>query len=271
MLRALLDDAGPARFVGLGQVGLAVRAFELDRLDAGLLLALDVGRVRGRLEGSRIRLDQGRRIGDHLALRGVELAPGRLVDEEGNLGRVEAGVDAEFGLLVPAEIEDARGRPAIAVDDTALERGIDLAGRGLHDGGAERGEEVAVDRGYPDLEPGQIGLEYRLRQIDVERRVADLARKVDGVHLLVVELGHVVEAAVLAQLRHRPLGELPGIRLGEYVGVERARDVGYVDDAGLERIADLERRHGLGAADIIDADLTLALGVHDLDEALETA
>ena len=59
--------------------------------------------------------------------------------------------------------------------------------------------------------------------------------------------------------------------LGEHVGVERARDVGDVDDAGFERIADLERRHGLGAADVVDADLALALGVHNLDEALEAA
>ena len=169
------------------------------------------------------------------------------------------------------KIEDAGGRPAVAVDDAALERGVDLAWRGLHDGGTERGEEVAVDRGDPDLEPGQVRLGDRLRQIDVERRVADLAGQEDGIHLLVVELGHVVEAAVLAQLGHRPLRELPGVRLREHVGVEGAGDVGDVDHAGFERIADLEGRHRLGAADVVDADLALALGVDDVDEALEAA
>ena len=47
-------------------------------------------------------------------------------------------------------------RPAVAVDDAALERGVDLARRGLHDRRAERLEEVAIDRRDADLEAGQV-------------------------------------------------------------------------------------------------------------------
>jgi hypothetical protein len=58
---------------------------------------------------------------------------------------------------VPAEIEDAGDWPAIAVDHATLERRVDLTRRRLHDGGAERLEEVAVDRRDTDLQAGEVG------------------------------------------------------------------------------------------------------------------
>ena len=105
----------------------------------------------------------------------------------------------------------------------------------------------------------------------MEGIVLDVASQKDRVHLLVVDLGHVVVAAVLAQLRHWPLGELPGIRLGHHIGVEGPRHVGDVDDTSLERIADLERRHRLGSADVVDLNHALAVGIDLVDEPLETA
>src|SRR5436190_6564933 len=105
VLRALLDDAGPGGLVGLGEVGVALRALELDHLDAGLLLLLDLLGVFLVLDGRPVGFDHGRRVGEHLALRVVELGPGVLVDEDRHLGAVEARVDAVFGLLVPAEVE----------------------------------------------------------------------------------------------------------------------------------------------------------------------
>ena len=201
----------------------------------------------------------------------LSLASVALVDQDAHLGAVEAGIDAELGLLVPAQIEDAGDRPAVAVDHAALERGVDLARRGLHHGGAERLEEVAIDRGDAQLEPGQVGPGDRLRQIEVEGIVVDVPRQQDRIHLLVVDVGHVGVAAVLAQLRHRPLGELPGIRFRHHVGVEGAGHVGDVDHAVLERIADLERRHRLRPADVVDLDHALAVGVDLLDEPLEAA
>src|SRR5262249_10249099 len=44
-----------------------------------------------------------------------------------------------------------------------------------------------------------------------------------------------------------------------------------IDDAGFERVADLERRHGFRSADIVDLKDALAVPIHALDEALEAA
>ena len=79
----------------------------------------------------------------------------------------------------------------------------------------------------------------------MERVVVDQTREEDRVHLLGVERSHLVEAAVLAKLRHRPLGELPGVGFRHHVGVEGARRVGDVDDAaerGAPDIVDVFRR-----------------------------
>jgi hypothetical protein len=105
----------------------------------------------------------------------------------------------------------------------------------------------------------------------MERIVVDQPREEDCIHLLRIELGHVVVAAILAQLRHWLLGELPGVAFRHNVGGEGAGGVRDVDDAALQRFADLERRHRLRPADIIDLDLAFAFGVDALDEFLEAA
>ena len=161
-------------------------------------------------------------------------------------------------------------RPAIAVDDAALERGVDLARRGLDDRRAERLEEVAIDRRDADLEPGQVRPGDRLVEVEVEGVVVDHAGQEMRVHLLVVELLHVVEAAVPAQLRHRALGELPGVGFREDVGVEGAGHERHVDDAVLERVADLEGRHRLRSADVVDAQAAFAVRLDLIHEGLET-
>ena len=271
MLRALPDDAGPAGFIGLVDIALGAGGIKLDRLDTGLGLALGVGGVRlGEVAHTR-RLAFRSGLLQHRLLLRRQLVPGGLVDDHRDLRGIEARIDAVLGLLVPAEIEDAGDGPAIAVDHAALERGVDLARRGLHHGGAHRLEEVAIDRGDAQLEAGEVGARDLLVEIEVERIVADHIRQEDSVHLLRIEAGHVVEAAVLAQLGHRNLPEFPGIGLRHHVGVESAGRVGDIDDTVLERVADFKRRHGLRAADVVDADDALARLVHALDEALEAA
>jgi hypothetical protein len=67
------------------------------------------------------------------------------------------------------------------------------------------------------------------------------------------------------------LRELPGVSFGHEVCVECAGRVRDIDDAVLQRIADLEWRHRLWAADIIDLNDTLAGRVDAVDEAFNPA
>ena len=71
-----------------------------------------------------------RRVAQHLPLRVGQALPGVEIDQHVDLDAVERRLHAELGHLLPAEIEDAGDRPAVAVDHAALERGIDLARRG---------------------------------------------------------------------------------------------------------------------------------------------
>src|SRR5215213_11900044 len=197
MLGALLDDAGPAGLVGLLAPSLRRLAFEPDHLDAGGFLPLRLGRVLLRDVGV-VRLERLAGPRQHGPLLVREAVPFALVDDDRDLGRVEARVDPVFRLLLPAEVEDAVDRPAISVDDAALERGVDLARRGLDDRRAERLEEVAINRRDADLEPGQVWSGDRLVEVEVEGGVVDHAGQEMRAHPLVVELLHVVEAAVPA-------------------------------------------------------------------------
>ena len=171
---------------------------------------------------------------------------------------------------MPAEIEDAGDRPAVAVNHSPLQRGIDLAGRGLHDRGSERLEKIAIDRRNANLEAGEIRARDRLVQIQVKWIAIDVPREKDRIHLVGIQLRHVVVAAVLAQLRHRPFGELPGVGLRHHVGVESPGRIGDIDDAGFERVTYLERRHGFRSADVVDLQDALAVPIHLLDEELES-
>src|SRR5262249_23174425 len=174
-LGALADDAVPAGLVGLGDVDLGNARLERDRLHPARRLALRLLLILRRELCRRFLLAGGACLAQHVLLRVGELVPGRLVDQHRHLGGVEAGIDAVLGLLVPAEVEHAGDRPAVAVDHAALERGVDLARRRLHYGGAERLEEVAVDRRDAQLEAGQVGLLDRLVKGEVERNVVGAA------------------------------------------------------------------------------------------------
>src|SRR3990172_1669219 len=268
VLGAHLEDAGPAGLVGPVEVLLRLGALEPDHLDAGLRLTLDlllrVGlpEVVEALEGEPLAREE-------VALGGGELVPRVQVDDQRHLGVVEARIDAELGALVPVEVEDAADRPAVAVHDAALERGVHLARGGLHDGGAERGEEVAVHGRDADLEAGEVGLVDLLVEVDVEGLVLDDPGQVVHVALLVPEPVDVVVGAGLALLRDRHLGELERVRLGEDVGVEGAGGHRHVDHAGPHRVADLERRDPLRPADEVEAQGAFAVLVHALDPALE--
>src|SRR5215510_6262840 len=207
VLWTLLDDTGPAGFVGFVVKCGALGPFELDHLNAGSLLLGDV-RLVLLCRLWRLRLEPRRRIRNYLLLRGVELLPARLVDQDAHFRAVETGIDAVFGLLMPAEIEDAGDGPAVAIDHAAFERGVNLAGRGLHNGGAKRLEEIAVHGRDAQFETREVRLADRLGEIDVEGIVVDVAGKQDAVELLLIELRHIGVSAVAADFRHRPLCEL---------------------------------------------------------------
>src|SRR5690349_5961461 len=113
VLGALVDDALPADLVGLPDIVLADGAVELDDLDARRLLLLDLFLVKLQILVHQA-LDPCGLLVEIGALRVVELLPGVEVDEDADLGAVEAGIDAVLGLLLPAQIEDAGDRPAIA-------------------------------------------------------------------------------------------------------------------------------------------------------------
>jgi len=166
---------------------------------------------------------------------------------------------------------DAGDRPAVSIDNSPLESRINLARRGLNDCHSERLEKIAVDRSNAKLKPGQIGTRDRLVEIEMERISVDVPSEENRIHLLGIQLRHIVVAAVFAQLRHRPFGQLPSVGLGHHVGVESARRIREIDNAGFERVADLEWRHGLRSTDIVDLENALAVPIHPLDEEFEAA
>src|SRR6185295_15936953 len=90
VLRALADDPGPAGFVGLVAIGLARRAVERDRLNAGLGLTFGVPGVLFGENGRRIPLRLLPCLAQKIALRIVELVPGGLVHQDRNLGGIES-------------------------------------------------------------------------------------------------------------------------------------------------------------------------------------
>src|SRR6185312_5680150 len=154
----LLDDAFPPGLIGLGPVGLGVGAVELDGLYTGVGLPLRVFGVFSGEFGPSFRLPEIGRLAQHGFLSVVQFVPRRLVNKHRDLGGVEAGIDAIFCFLVPPKIKYAGDRPAITVDNAALERRIDFTWRSLHDSGAERLEEVTVDRRDADLQTSKVGL-----------------------------------------------------------------------------------------------------------------
>ena len=93
-----------------------------------------------------------------------------------DIDAVEARLHAELGHLLPAQIDDAEDRPAIAIDDAALERGVNLAGRRGDGSAVQCLDEVAIDRRDADLQAGKVDLVDLLVQIDVERHRDELAR-----------------------------------------------------------------------------------------------
>src|SRR6476620_8671304 len=188
VLRALADHPGPAGFVGFVAIELPGGALELDRLDAGLSLAFGVLGVFFGENRNRVSFRLLSRLAQQVALRVGEPVPGGFVHQDRYFGGVETGIDAVFRLLVPAEIENAGNRPAVAVNHSPLQRGINLAGRGLDDRGSERLEKIAIDRRNANLEAGEIRARDRLVQIEVKRISVDVPREEDRIHLFRIQL-----------------------------------------------------------------------------------
>src|SRR5262249_61359050 len=84
------------------------------------------------------------RLAQNTALRLGELVPCGLVHQDRHLGGIEDGIDSIFRLLVPTEIEDTGDRPAVPINDPALQRRIDLAWRRLNDRRSERLPQTAL-------------------------------------------------------------------------------------------------------------------------------
>src|SRR4029450_8553522 len=194
---------------------------EVERLDTGSGLTLAFGLDDGNLLAIEA-FEPQRRVIEHLALGVVESLPGVEIDQHVDLDAVERRLHAELGHLVPAEIENAGDRPAIAVGHAALERGIDLPRRGGDRRTAERLDPVSIDRRDPDLEPGKVDLVELLVEIDVERDVVELAGEILGAKLLGVQLVDGVPGAGLWLAGHRLADELEAVRLGDEGGVEWA-------------------------------------------------
>src|SRR5262245_25106445 len=108
MLRALAHDPGPTRLVGLVVIGPAGGTLELDGLDAGIGLPLGILGILLGEDRNRLGFSLLAGLAQHVALRVGEPVPDRFVHQDRHLGRIESGIDAVFGLLVPSEIEDAR-------------------------------------------------------------------------------------------------------------------------------------------------------------------
>src|SRR3954464_10343106 len=119
VLRARLDDARPAHLVRAVEILLRRGRVELDRLDAGLRLALRLVLVV-LLPGLVLRLERDRLLHEVVALLRRQRLPLVEVDDQRHLGVVETRVDAVFGVLLPVEVEQRVDRPAVAVDDAAL-------------------------------------------------------------------------------------------------------------------------------------------------------
>src|SRR5205085_8998687 len=126
-----------------------VRA-EVDRLDAGLGLALACCRDDGRVLAIQALQPHGR-VAQYLALRVGKALPGIEIDQHVHLDAVERGLEAIFRHLLPAEIENPGHWPAITVDHAAFERGIDLTRRCGDRGAAERLHARLVNRRRPNL------------------------------------------------------------------------------------------------------------------------
>src|SRR5262245_4580310 len=172
-LRRALDHRLPRHLVGAVEERLRGGSAEVERLDAGGGLAVALRLDLGDLLGVE-RFEPQRGVVEHLALGIVEALPGVLIDQHVDLDAVERRLHAELGHLIPAEIEDAGDRPAVAVDHAAFERGVDLARRRGDRRAAQRLDHVAVDRRDPDLEAGEVDLVDLLVEVDVERDVVEL-------------------------------------------------------------------------------------------------
>ena len=204
------------------------------------------------------------------ALRGGEFLPDVKVHHHRHLGVVKARVDAELGFFLPVGVENPAYRPAVAVDHAALERGVDLTWWRDDYVGAQRLEKVAVHRRDADLHAGEIGFVDFLVEVQMKGLVLDRPAEVVHVGFFRPDLVDQFEGAVLALLGHGDLRHFQRVGLGHQVGVEGAGGKADVDHAGLDRIAHLKGRDGLGAADEVDLQRALALLV-DLFDPLHKA
>src|SRR6516165_891360 len=192
VLRALANDPGPTSLVGFIEISLSGGAFELDRLNAGVGLTLGILGVLFGENRHRIPFRLFTRLTQDVALCLGELVPDGLVHQDRHLGGIETGIHTIFRLLVPAEIKNAGDRPTVSINNPALESRINLARRGLNDCRSERLEEVAVDRRNAKLEAGQIGTRDRFVQIEMEWIPVDVPGEENRIHLLGIELRHIV-------------------------------------------------------------------------------
>src|SRR5262245_57417871 len=103
--RARLDGVRPADFLRLLDIGPGGRRVEADRLDARRGLALRLLLVVG-LPEVVLLLVRERLAIEILALRARQSLVLVEVDDQRDLGVVEAGVDAVFGVLLPVEVEE---------------------------------------------------------------------------------------------------------------------------------------------------------------------
>src|SRR5262252_7128262 len=267
-LRRALDHRGPCRLVRHAKEPLGFGGTKIQRRNAGLLLAVDLGLDHGDILVVE-RLEPRGGIFENLALRVGQSLPGIQIDQHPDLDALERRLQPILRHLVPAEIEDTEDWPTIAVDDAAFERGVDFAGRSGDSRAAQRLNHILVDRGHPDFQAGEVKFVDLLVEVDVERNIVELPREIPCVELLIVELIDIGPGTFLALLLHRFAEQLLGIRLRHEIREERAGDVRDINHMSAYGVADLEWRHGSRTTDIVDLDYALAVCIHFLDKALE--
>src|SRR5690606_36964090 len=135
--------------------------------------------------------------------------------------------------------------------------------------GVELFKEGAVHRCYAQGKAAKVCLFDRLINVQVERNSVTGQCQEPGVHFFIVELVDVLPAPILAKFIDGVFAKLDTVSDRKQVRVERTGNESHINNTGLDRVTDLERRHSSRAAHHVDLHQALAFGVDLLDKARE--
>jgi hypothetical protein len=216
--------------------------------------------------------------GDTRPVLGRQLVP-VLAPEHDFVGRrrlMIAGEDDVFGDLVIAELVVGRRRDELgAVDDPALERGVNIRRRQHRRRGAERLQDVGPRPGGADLHALEVveagDLAVRMQE-DLGRRDTDGGN--GEIAFVAAErapqlAAFAVEDPVQERVRAHAAGEPGDDRVGRIgVGREGGEAEADVGDALLDLLPGIERARQHADAVALDLDLAVGQVVDVVDERL---